>query len=73
MGSEASQTQIVDLTGDEVDEIEEAGEPVLTHYNKERIKYGPSPPLVSQTPGPITRYVISSLAGFTLPRHATRD
>ena len=69
----ASQTRIIDLTGGDVAKIEEAGVPALAHYDQDRTEYGPSPILTSQTAGPITRYVISSFTGFTLPRHGTRD
>ena len=73
MESHPSQSQIIDLTDDEVAELEEAGGPGLAHYNQDRIEYGPSPVLTSQTARPITRYVISSFTGFTLSRHGTRD
>ena len=73
MESQASQTQIVDLTSDGVAEIEEAGVPVLAHCNQNRIEYGPSQNLTSQTAGPITRYVVSSSTGFTLPRYDIID
>ena len=73
MESQASQTQIVDLTG-EVAEIQEAGAPVLARYNQNRTEHGPSQILSSQTAGPITRYVISSFTGFMPPPlHGTRD
>ena len=62
MKSQASQTQIIDLTGDEVAEKEEAGVPVLAHCDQNRIEYGPSQSLTTQTAGPITRYVFHALA-----------
>ena len=62
MESRAPQTQIVDLTGGEVAEIDGAGVPVSAHCNEDRIVSGPSQALTSQTAGPITRYVMSSLS-----------
>ena len=73
MESHPSQNHIIDLTGDEVSEIEEAGVPVLAHYDHGRIEYRPSPIITSETAGPITRYVVYSFTGFTLHRHGTRD
>ncbi len=72
MESQASQTQIVDLTGGEVAEIEEAGVPVIAHCKQNRIEYRPSKLSTSQTASPITRYVMSS-TGFTLPHHGIID
>ena len=73
MESQASQTQIVDLTGGEVAEIEEAGVPVSAHYNQDKIEGRHPPILTSQTAGPITRYVMFPFTGFMLPRHGTSD
>ena len=71
--SQASQTQVIDLTGDEAAEIEEAGVPALALYSQDRSEYGLSPIPLSTIAGPIKRYVVSSFTGFTLPRHGTRD
>ena len=73
MESRVSQTQIIDLTGGEVAEIEEAGVAVVAHCNQSRIEYGPSQILTSQTASPITRYVMSSSTGFTLPHYGIMD
>lgn len=67
MESNAPQTQIVDLTGGEISETEEAGVSVLAHGNHDKIESGPSPVSTSQTVGPITRYVISSFTLLALP------
>ena len=67
MESQASRTEIIDLTGDEVAETEAAGGPGLAHCHQDRVEYGPSTMLTSQTAGPITRYVISSFTGFPPP------
>ena len=67
MESNAPQTQIVDLTGGEIAETEEAGVPVLPHCDHDKIESGPSQVSTSQTVGPITRYVLSSLTLLVLP------
>ena len=66
MGSNAPQTQIVDLTGSEIAETEEAGVPVLAHCD-DNIESGPSHVSTSQTVGPITKYVLSSFTLLVLP------
>lgn len=58
MGSRAPRTQIVDLTGDEIADSEEAGVPLLAHCNQDRIESGQSRLRLSQTAGPITRCVV---------------
>ena len=66
MENNAPQTQIVDLTGGEIAEPEEAGVPVLAHCNHDKIESGPSQVPNSQTLGPITRHVKSSFTGLAL-------
>ena len=67
MEGQTAQTQIIDLMCGEVAEVEEAGVPVLAHCNHDRIGSGLSQTSTSQTVGPITRYVMSSFTGLTLP------
>ena len=67
--SQASQMQIIDLTGGDVAEIEEAGVPALAQCNQNRMEYGSPQFLTSRTASPITRYVTCSSTGLTLSHH----
>lgn len=65
MQSNAPQTQIVDLTGDEIAQTEEDGMPALPQPDQNRarsVTSGLSEVIPSQIAGPITRYVMSSLS-----------
>ena len=73
MESQVSQTQIIDLTGGDVAEIEEAGVPVLAQCNQNKLENGSSQISISQTASPITRYVMSSFTGLTLSHHGIMD
>ena len=71
MESNAPQTQIVDLTGGEIAETEDAGVPELAHCNQNRIGSGPCQISTSQAAGPITRYVMSYFHRSHAPHHGT--
>ena len=66
MEGHTPQIQIVDLTGGEVAEIEEAGVPVLAHRDHNGIESGPSGISTSKAAGPITRYAMFTFAGLRL-------
>ena len=73
MESQASQTQIIDLTGGDVAEMKEAGVHILAQCNQNRMENGSSQIIISQTACPITRYVMSSSTGLTLSHHGITD
>ena len=68
MGSHSPQTQIVDLTGGEVAEMEGTGVPGLAHRDQKGLESGPTRDSTSKAAGPITRYAMFTFVslGFSI-------